>query len=649
MRVGGTPSINTGGTTISTGSWYHVAVTWSGAPGNYTLTFYVNGALSGAPVTNTGTFSDATDSLTIGSIRAAFSNKGFLGYIDEVKIWNVVRTQAQIAQSRFVGLGDNTSTNTGNAITSAANYTGLLASWTMNNHTRDDIGAHNGFNRRSAGLYWYPYTAGFPIPYNFALNCSSLAGANDYVTIPENAAFDQTVAGTFEAWIYLNAVGVLQPIFQKGNAFATTTLAAYITAGNKFGINIGAHNYFPATSPATFVANKWYHVAATWSGGPNFTVNTYVNGQLDYNVTNNLAMPTATGPAWIGRYYGTQRFNGYIDEVRYWAGARTITDIQNNMFASCRSILPNANLVGAWNFDGNLINYSATSGIHGSFNTGGGNNLRFSAYVNEATTGPAPNAQFVAMPTVLNCTGYPNGFTKKAPFVSIPDNATMTDTIIIGNVAGTLNDISVFLNISHQKVSDLTIKLKAPNSTEVVLATAQGGTNPNGILAVFDDSIGNPITSTTYLSPWTNWVKPQNPMGTCGGTALNGNWILTIIDGAATNTGTLLGWGIRFNNAVLVGSQNISSTVPGNFNLHQNYPNPFNPVTKIKFEIPSSELVKIQIFDILGREIKMLVNERMNPGIYEYAFDASNLSSGVYFYKMQAGEFNDVKKMLLIK
>ena len=138
-------------------------------------------------------------------------------------------------------------------------------------------------------------------------------------------------------------------------------------------------------------------------------------------------------------------------------------------------------------------------------------------------------------------------------------------------------------------------------------------------------------------------------MGTCGGTALNGNWILTIIDGAATNTGTLLGWGIRFNNAVLVGSQNISSTVPGNFNLHQNYPNPFNPVTKIKFEIPSSELVKIQIFDILGREIKMLVNERMNPGIYEYAFDASNLSSGVYFYKMQAGEFNDVKKMLLIK
>ena len=83
--------------------------------------------------------------------------------------------------------------------------------------------------------------------------------------------------------------------------------------------------------------------------------------------------------------------------------------------------------------------------------------------------------------------------------------------------------------------------------------------------------------------------------------------------------------------------------------MHQNYPNPFNPVTKIKFEIPSGELVKLVIFDILGREIKTLVNSRMNPGIYEYEFDASRLSSGVYFYKMQAGEFNDVKKMLLIK
>jgi subtilisin-like proprotein convertase family protein len=250
---------------------------------------------------------------------------------------------------------------------------------------------------------------------------------------------------------------------------------------------------------------------------------------------------------------------------------------------------------------------------------------------------------------VLNCTGFPNGFTKKVLFSAIPDNATMTDNIIIGGVPGNLNDISVFLDIQHQKIADLTVKLKAPNNTEVILFAAQGGTSANGILAVLDDSLGNVINGTTYLSPWTQWVKPQNVMGTFGGTALNGTWVLTITDGAATNTGTLLGWGIRFNNTLIVGSQNISSTIPGDFNLHQNYPNPFNPVTKIKFEVPSTELVKIAVFDILGREIKTVVNSKLSSGIYEYEFDGSSLSSGVYFYKMQAGKFNDVKKMMIIK
>ncbi len=649
FRIGGAPTVNTGGIVVPLNVWSHVAVTWSGTPGNYTLTFYVNGAVSGNPVGNTGTMAAVTtDSLTIG-ITKPFSSNTFFGYIDEVKIWNVVRTQTQIAQSRFVGIGDYVNANTGNAITSSANYTGLLSSWTMNSNTRDDIGGKNGFLRGVAGLYWFPYTAGFPIPYNYALCCTSLAGVNDYVTIPENAAFDQTSAGSFEAWIYLNAVGILQPIFHKGNSFATTTLAAYVTAGNKFGINIGAHNYFPPSSPTTFVANKWYHVAATWSGGPNFTVNTYVNGQLDYTVTFNLAMPTATGPAWIGRYYGVQRFNGYIDEVRYWSGARTITEIQSGMFASCRNLLPNANLKGAWNFDGNLKNFSATTGIDASFNSGGTNNLRLSAYANESTTGPVPNVQYIAYPTVLAVSGYPLGFTQRVINTDIPDNATMTDTIHAAGFAGTLSDIQVFLAIQHQKASDLTIKLKAPNGTEVTLSAAQGGASINGYLTIIDDSIGNPINSTIYLSPWTQYVTPQNPMGTFSSTPLNGNWVLTVTDGVATNTGKLLGWGLRFNNSLLVRINNISGNVPDKFNLYQNYPNPFNPSTTVKFDLPKNTLVKLKVYDIIGREIATLVNKSLNAGTYSVDWNASQYSSGVYFYKLETESFTDVKRMMLIK
>jgi subtilisin-like proprotein convertase family protein len=650
FRIGNTATTNTGGTTAPLNQWTHVAVTWTGSAGSYTVTFYINGALSGATVTNAGTFNAATfaDSLTIGSSRSGFSGVTFYGYIDEVKIWNTVRTQSQIAQSRFVGLGDYASANTGNAITSAVNYTGLLSSWTFNNHFRDDIGGKLGYARKDAGLYWYGYTGGYPIPYNYALYCQPAGGTNDYVTIPENTVFDQTSAGTFEAWIYLNAASTLQPIFHKGNAFATTTLAAYVSAGNKFGINIGAHNYI-STGPATFVANKWYHVAATWTGGPNFTVNLYVNGQFDYTATYNLAMPTATGPAWIGRYYNTTRFNGYIDEIRYWSGARTQYQIQQGMFASCRSLLPNANLVGAWNFDGNLKNFSATTGIDASFNSGGTNNCRISGYSNEATTGPAPNEQFISHNTVINCTAFPLGYNRKVPIASIPDNSSLTDTIKISGNSGNLTDLKVFLSIQHQKTSDLVIKLKAPNSTEIVLSNGNGGNSANGYLTCFDDSASYTITSATYLSPWAAHIKPQNAMGTFGSTPLNGNWVLTVTDGAASNTGTLLGWGLRFNGSTIVGYQNISSNVPDKFELSQNYPNPFNPVTKIKYQVPSSEYVKLVVYDILGREVKTLVNSKLEAGIYEYEFDGSNLNSGVYFYKLQTGNYTNVKKMMLIK
>jgi hypothetical protein len=86
-----------------------------------------------------------------------------------------------------------------------------------------------------------------------------------------------------------------------------------------------------------------------------------------------------------------------------------------------------------------------------------------------------------------------------------------------------------------------------------------------------------------------------------------------------------------------------------NFNLNQNYPNPFNPSTKIQYEIPKSGLVTIKVYDELGREIKTLVDQYKNKGSYEINFTAVNLSSGVYFYQLRAGNFVSTKKMILLK
>jgi hypothetical protein len=107
---------------------------------------------------------------------------------------------------------------------------------------------------------------------------------------------------------------------------------------------------------------------------------------------------------------------------------------------------------------------------------------------------------------------------------------------------------------------------------------------------------------------------------------------------------------IWFNGSgITTGIDPISGTTPENFSLSQNYPNPFNPVTKISFAIPKNNLVTLKIYDISGKEVATLINENMSAGEYEATFDASKLSSGVYFYKLTSGNFNDVKKMMLLK
>ena len=99
----------------------------------------------------------------------------------------------------------------------------------------------------------------------------------------------------------------------------------------------------------------------------------------------------------------------------------------------------------------------------------------------------------------------------------------------------------------------------------------------------------------------------------------------------------------------LVGISNNGNELPTEFSLKQNYPNPFNPSTSISYGVPKAGLVKLVVYDVLGREISTLVNERKEAGMYNVNFDASSLTSGVYFYKVESGDFSETKKMILIK
>jgi len=105
-------------------------------------------------------------------------------------------------------------------------------------------------------------------------------------------------------------------------------------------------------------------------------------------------------------------------------------------------------------------------------------------------------------------------------------------------------------------------------------------------------------------------------------------------------------WVVQLQNTTDI---KLNSTVVSEYSLSQNFPNPFNPKTVISYELPVTGNALLKVFDVLGNEVAELVNEKQNAGSYSVEFDGSNFSSGVYFYKLTAGEFVETKRMILLK
>jgi len=105
----------------------------------------------------------------------------------------------------------------------------------------------------------------------------------------------------------------------------------------------------------------------------------------------------------------------------------------------------------------------------------------------------------------------------------------------------------------------------------------------------------------------------------------------------------------RRNLYEVISIHNISIETPSSYLLGQNYPNPFNPSTNIRYQIANAGYVTLKVFDILGKEIAVLVNKNQKPGTYEVTFDGESYPSGIYFYRLEAGDFSETRKMILVK
>jgi photosystem II stability/assembly factor-like uncharacterized protein len=196
---------------------------------------------------------------------------------------------------------------------------------------------------------------------------------------------------------------------------------------------------------------------------------------------------------------------------------------------------------------------------------------------------------------------------------------------------------------------------------ETILKTTNGGVN-----WVFqrDISGGSGFYSAYFINVNTGWVVGDlsvlgsNALSTTNGGA---NWSpsnvssgrMTKIQFVNSATGWMVGQFNRVykttNNGGLTSITKNNNQLPDKYALYQNYPNPFNPETKIIFQTSESADVKLTIFDILGRKISTLVNERLTSGTYEVAWDASNYPSGIYYYRLETNGYHETRKMILLK
>lgn len=216
------------------------------------------------------------------------------------------------------------------------------------------------------------------------------------------------------------------------------------------------------------------------------------------------------------------------------------------------------------------------------------------------------------------------------------------DTIQVSS-EGFINKIMINLSLNHTNDGDLLIQLIGQNG--VILSQRNGNGGQNYINTTFDDSASLSITQGT--PPFTGTFRPQTSLTGYFDKPAAGKYILRIFDAAAGNTGSLTSWCIQIETKMNVGIQH--AEVPLKYELSQNYPNPFNSTSNVRFSITKMSSVRITVYDMLGRQIQTLVNEVLQPGTHKASIDASMLASGVYFYKMEAGDFTDTKRMILLK
>lgn len=234
-------------------------------------------------------------------------------------------------------------------------------------------------------------------------------------------------------------------------------------------------------------------------------------------------------------------------------------------------------------------------------------------------------------------------------FIPMPDtlnidNLAQVNTYLISEPFTVTDNSTLFYGVQYGITDSLAALLALTGNKQIRFRVELIDELNGGIIGVFDDITYNEQNAIQYAN-----IGYQVNLNGIGNRTLR---LRLIVDSNLESTYSIAD---RFADENVIAKKNFKQVgYNGNltiteYQIEQNYPNPFNPITTIRYQLPKQSNVVVKIFDILGTEITTLVDEDKPTGIYEVSFNASNLSSGVYFYRISAGDFNSTKKMILLK
>lgn len=641
LNGGNNNFIQTAGTRIALYSWTHVSVSFRDAfPNSDTIRFYINGSLIQTFTSNIPPLANSSEQLRVGNcyIPGNFSN-GLRGRLDDLRIYKTQKTSSLIANDR--GIPVNLANISSVEVLNNSNYfRQLTAAWLFDGNGNDVIGVPN--NLTAGNGAFYTGNNFNPASYRNQSNFYMRFPGTSWLSSPDGAgsSFDLDTACTIEAWIYIDGYRTSpQTIISKGTSAYSYLLAVSSNPSNSPMLVLNSGTKL-IQSTKQILPRVWTHIAATYRSSTG-ELALFIDGTPD---TNRYLTPgsinLSNDSVYIGKSLFGEYFYGCIDGVRISKSVKTLSQIRNFMFTSLDNLNTPGGFTGqsSFNFEGNTINNINQSELFIP---------RANVYFERLNgiSGASGYSQAPLMRISNDDQGFAgNSFILNSGKLFIQNGATVRDSVLVSSTGGN-SRIEVVVIMNHTSVNDLTLNLRAPNGTSVNFHSAQGSTN-NDIMTVFSDAADS--LSGSLMAPFSSYIRPVTPLSSLPQTNQNGYWRLSVTDASGnTDSGRVYMWGIRF--VSLTGVTVINNDIPSGFYLEQNYPNPFNPETNIKFGVSAAGAVKLSVFDLSGKEIELLFDNKIQPGNYSVKWNAAGYSSGVYFLKLNANGVILTRKMILVK